>query len=71
MEIADDVIGMSPETQQRIFEKFYQVDGSHSREGNGLGLSIVKRILDLHGGAIKYESAPGAGTTCTVTLPDR
>ena len=71
VEIADDGIGMSPETQQRIFEKFYQGDGSHSREGNGLGLSIVKRILDLHGGAIKYESAPGAGTTCTVTLPDR
>lgn len=70
VEIADDGIGMSPETQQRIFEKFYQGDGSHSREGNGLGLSIVKRILDLHGGAIKYESAPGAGTTCTVTLPD-
>lgn len=62
---------MSPETQQRIFEKFYQGDGSHSREGNGLGLSIVKRILDLHGGSDQIRERAGAGTTCTVTLPDR
>lgn len=71
VEIADDGIGMSAETQKRIFEKFYQGDGSHAREGNGLGLSIVKRILDLHGGVIKYDSAPEEGTTCRVTLPDR
>ena len=68
-EIADDGVGMSEETQKRIFEKFYQGDRSHAREGNGLGMSIVKRILDLHHGSISYRSAPGEGTVCTVTLP--
>ena len=69
VEIADDGIGMTQETQRRIFEKFYQEDRSRSREGNGLGMSIVKRILDLHRGAIAYQSAPGEGTICRVRLP--
>ena len=71
VEIADDGIGMTQETQRRIFEKFYQEDRSRSREGNGLGMSIVKRILDLHRGAIAYQSAPGEGTICRVRLPLR
>ena len=71
VEIADDGIGMTQETQRRIFEKFYQEDRSRSREGNGLGMSIVKRILDLHRGTIAYQSAPGEGTICRVRLPLR
>lgn len=69
VEIIDDGVGMSPETQKRIFEKFYQGDNSHAREGNGLGLSIVRRIVELHTGTIVYKSELGQGTICTVTLP--
>lgn len=69
VEISDDGVGMSPETQKRIFEKFYQGDNSRAREGNGLGLSIVRRIVELHSGAIAYKSELGKGTVCTVTLP--
>ena len=56
---------------KHAFDKFYQGDASHKFSGNGLGLSIVKRILDLCGGDIALFSSPGHGTTATVTLPDR
>ena len=69
VEIADDGIGMTEETLNRVFEKFYQGDNSHGKEGNGLGLAIAKKILDLHYGTISFFSAPGEGTVCTVTLP--
>ena len=69
VEISDDGVGMSPETQKRVFEKFYQGDNSRAREGNGLGLSIVRRIVELHSGVIVYKSELGKGTVCTVTLP--
>lgn len=71
IKLGDDGKGMNEETLQRLFEKFYQGDTSHSTEGSGLGLSIVKRIIDLHGGEISYQSAPGQGTLCTVLLPLR
>lgn len=71
IKLGDDGKGMNGETLQRLFEKFYQGDTSHSTEGSGLGLSIVKRIIDLHGGEISYQSAPGQGTLCTVLLPLR
>ena len=61
--------GMSPETQKRIFEKFYQGDSAHATEGNGLGLSLVKRIVDLCGGRIEVASELGKGTAFTVYLP--
>jgi signal transduction histidine kinase len=61
---------MDEATQRRIFEKFYQGDSAHATEGNGLGLSLVKRIVDLCGGTISVTSAPGEGTAFTVTLPD-
>ena len=67
--IRDHGEGMSLETQVRIFEKFYQGDSAHATEGNGLGLALVKRIVDLCGGKIAVNSAPGAGTTFTVYLP--
>ena len=56
-------------TMRRIFDKFYQGDTSHSTEGNGLGLSLAKRIVDLCGGKIAVDSAPGQGTTFSVYLP--
>lgn len=62
---------MSAEVQRRMFEKFYQGDASRSSQGNGLGLSLAKRIVDLHGGRIDVSSAEGRGTAFTVTLPVR
>ncbi len=67
--IRDHGEGMTAETQKRIFEKFYQGDSAHATEGNGLGLSLVKRIVDLCGGKIDVESALGKGTAFTVHLP--
>lgn len=69
-EIHDHGPGMDAETARHIFDKFYKGDSSHSSEGNGLGLSIVKRILELCGGSIRVESAPGYGSTFIVELPE-
>lgn len=65
---ADKGIGMSEETQKHIFEKFFQGNQAHSEQGNGLGLSLVKRILDLSKGQISVESKEGQGSTFTVIL---
>ncbi|MTI96267.1 MAG: HAMP domain-containing histidine kinase [Firmicutes bacterium] len=70
IEIADQGIGMDAEVQSRIFEKFYQGEKAHFREGSGLGLALVKRIIEMHGGRIDVESVPGQGSTFTVRLPD-
>ncbi len=68
--VSDSGIGIAPEEQHRIFERFYRVDKSHSRQtgGTGLGLSIVKRVVLYHYGKIKVASKLGQGTTFTVTL---
>ena len=71
VEVADHGIGMDEETMARIFDRFYQADGSRSREGVGLGLCLVKRILDMLGGQVKVQSKPGLGSTFRVMLPLR
>lgn len=69
VKVIDNGIGMSEETQKRIFEKFYQGDKTHASEGNGLGLALVKRIIDLCGGSIAVQSEPRKGSTFRVELP--
>ena len=67
--VGDQGPGMDEATRRRVFEKFYQGDTAHATKGNGLGLSLVKRIVDLCGGTVRADSAPGCGTTFTVRLP--
>ncbi|MBC8587546.1 sensor histidine kinase [Paratissierella segnis] len=68
VKISDTGVGMSEEVQERIFEKFYKEDSAHSFEGSGLGLSLVKRIVDLCGGKIYVKSSLGRGSTFTIEL---
>lgn len=69
VQVKDNGIGIEKEKQERIFEKFYQVDSSHGAEGNGLGLAIVKKIIDLHEGEIELKSDYGKGSIFIVKLP--
>jgi signal transduction histidine kinase len=61
--------GMDEETRRRVFERFYRAESAAATAGTGLGMSIVKEIVDIHGGRVEIESAPGAGTAVTLWLP--
>lgn len=69
--VSDTGIGIPPEHHSRVFERFYRVDKSHSKQsgGTGLGLSIVKHAVQYHSGILELDSTPGVGTTITVTFP--
>lgn len=66
--VKDDGCGMDEETCCRVFEKFYQGDTSHASEGNGLGLALAKKVVDIAGGRIRVQSSPGKGSAFTVEL---
>ncbi len=70
--VTDQGIGISPEEQERVFERFYRVDAARSRQtgGTGLGLSIVKHVVINHGGEVTLWSQPGRGSTFTIRLPE-
>ena len=69
--MADSGIGIPPAVQERVFEEFYQVSTGNDRthDGNGLGLTIARRMVERMGGTLTLESTPGTGTTVTVRLP--
>ena len=71
--VTDRGIGIAPEHQQRVFERFFRVDPARSRAtgGTGLGLAIVKHVLANHGGEVRLWSSPGTGSTFTMRLPVR
>ncbi len=68
-QILDNGCGMDEETKNHIFDRFYQGDSSHTAEGNGIGLTVVEKIVHLHKGQISVVSEAGIGTTFTVNLP--
>jgi signal transduction histidine kinase/DNA-binding response OmpR family regulator len=67
--VTDTGIGIPPERLPRIFDRFYQVDGTRSREGIGIGLALVKELVELHYGRITADSVDGKGTTFVIQLP--
>jgi signal transduction histidine kinase len=71
VEISDTGIGVPQEEQARIFEEFYRASNARQMqpEGDGLGLSLVKRVVEMHAGTINFSSHVGSGTTFRIVLP--
>jgi signal transduction histidine kinase len=71
LEVVDQGIGIPHDEQQKIFEKFYRVGDPlvHNTKGSGLGLSLVRHIVQAHGGQVSVDSTPGQGSKFTIALP--
>lgn len=69
VEVRDAGMGMTPEQQTHLFQRFYRADKSGHVQGSGLGLALVKTIIELHGGSVRIDSKAGVGTTATLLLP--
>jgi signal transduction histidine kinase len=69
LEVSDTGPGIATEERRRIFERFYRGDPAHGRGGTGLGLALVRSIVEVHGGRVACESRPGGGSLFRVTLP--
>jgi signal transduction histidine kinase len=71
LEVVDQGIGIPHQEQQKIFEKFYRVGDPlvHNTKGSGLGLSLVRHIVQAHGGEVAVDSSPGQGSKFTIVLP--
>ena len=69
LSVTDDGVGIAPEEQEKIFDRFYRSDASRTVRGTGLGLSMVKRIVEQHGATISVESEPGRGSSFRVSFP--
>ena len=69
--VSDNGAGIAPEHLPRVFDRFYRADPSRSAAGTGLGLSLVKSIVDLHSGSVSIQSQLGRGTTITLAFPDK
>jgi signal transduction histidine kinase len=72
VKVTDTGIGIAEEDQKRLFQRFYRVRNEQTRyiQGTGLGLSLVKKIVESHNGRVEVESRPGRGTTFSVSLPN-
>lgn len=71
LQVRDDGIGIPPDQQEKVWQRFYQVDPARGEGGAGLGLSLVRQIAQLHGGYMTLESAPGQGSSFTLHLPEQ
>jgi signal transduction histidine kinase len=69
--VEDTGVGIEPEQQARVFERFYKTDRGRGNDGTGLGLAIVKHIARAHEGSVSVESRPGRGSIFTMRLPRR
>ena len=71
LQVCDTGVGIPEEHRERVFERFHRIEGAHARtyEGTGIGLAFVQELVRLHGGDVRVESAPGEGSTFTVTIP--
>jgi two-component system OmpR family sensor kinase len=69
LSVADDGAGMTTEEATRAFDRFWRADPARARSGAGLGLAIVRSVMEAHGGTVRLQTAPGAGTTVQIVLP--
>jgi two-component system heavy metal sensor histidine kinase CusS len=69
--VSDSGYGIPSEHLPRVFDRFYRVDSSRSSAGAGLGLALVKSIVDLHGGSVRIQSEVSRGTTVTLIFPNK